>query len=292
VAQLVVGVNRETKQVNCRSKTSLVRVVFVLVLSAASATFAGEVKITGGPYTLNGDLVIADGVLEGIDLLHCDAADVMSSTCLSYYRSSESDDTLFSLRKMGVPILPPILVPKMGVPILLPILLPILPVLGRDTYAYDVVDVAIGEMEGLEQPKLIALASSLQDDGKRSRATGKPIIVFISQKGCEYCHLLRTRVLIPMIRAGEFKSNAILREVSLDPGTKLRDFDGAELSGRDFAARYEVFVTPTLLFLNSEGQKLADPIIGTSNIDLYEFYLKRAIDNSTKILGANSSLPR
>lgn len=245
---------------NCRSKASLVHVVFVLALSAASATFAGEVKITGGPYTLNGDLVIADRVLEGIDLLHCAAADVMSSTCLSYYRSSESDDTLFLQRKMGVPIL------------------------GRDTYAYDVVDVAIAQVEGLEQPKLIARASSLQDDGKRSRATGQPIIVFMSQKDCEFCHLLRTRVLIPMIRAGAFESNAILREVSLDPGTKLRDFDGEELSGRDFAARYEVFVTPTLLFLDSEGKKLADPIVGTSNIDLYEFYLKRAVDNSTEML--------
>jgi len=43
------------------SRASLVRAALVLVLSVSSAAFADEVKITGGPYTLNGDLVIADG---------------------------------------------------------------------------------------------------------------------------------------------------------------------------------------------------------------------------------------
>jgi len=238
---------------------------------------------------------LADGVLKGIDFLHCDSADVTSSTYFSYYKNQ---DTLHLLRIMGVPTLVvsgsedeivtglPAELEEIENSFVTHAEVPGAGHFFRDLYAYDVVDAVIAHMEKQEQPGHITQASSLYDDGKQSRATGQPIVVFVSQKDCEYCHLLRARVLVPIIRAGELEGVAILREVSLDPGTKLRDFGNAEVSGQDFATRYKVFVTPTLLFLDGEGEKLADPLVGTSNIDLYEFYFKRAIANAADALSS------
>jgi len=148
----------------------------------------------------------------------------------------------------------------------------------RDLYAYDVVDLVTGHMDRQRKPGLVTLASSLRDDSEISRSTGRPVVVFISQQSCEYCALLRKRILLPMIRAGSFEGRVVFREITLDPGFDLLDFDGAVIAGKEFAERYRVYVTPTLLFLDARGKSVAEPLVGTSNIDLYEFYLNRAID--------------
>jgi thioredoxin-related protein len=87
-----------------------------------------------------------------------------------------------------------------------------------------------------------------------------------------------------MIRAGELDGKVILREVSLDSGYSLQGFDGAEIAGREFAARYNVFVTPTLLLLDGQGESLAEPLVGTPNLEFYAFYLHRAIETATNKL--------
>jgi len=134
----------------------------------------------------------------------------------------------------------------------------------------------------LQKPRqLIELAESLQVDALMSSEYRRPIIVFVSQPGCEYCHLLREQVLHPMIEAGILEGKSILREVSLDDGFVLIDFEGRKVSGREFAQRYGAFVTPTLLFLDSDGQEVSDPLVGISNIEYYGVYLDRAIDTAT-----------
>ena len=134
--------------------------------------------------------------------------------------------------------------------------------------------------ESQKSERLIALADSFVMDAELSTARSLPIAVFVSQQGCQFCEALRRQVLFPMIRAGELSDRAIFRELSLDAGFTVTDFDGNEIGGRNFADRYAAAVTPTLLFLDARGVEIADKIVGISNIEYYSFYFNRALESA------------
>jgi len=127
----------------------------------------------------------------------------------------------------------------------------------------------------------IESARSLQVDAQTVAEKKLPLVVFVSQHGCEFCHLLREKVLHPMIAAGELQDRIILREVSLDDGFSLGDFDGKNVSGREFADRYGAVVTPTLLFLDGQGREVAEKMVGINNVEYYGFYLDKSIESAT-----------
>ena len=237
-----------------------------------------------------------DDRLENVDFLHCKNANVLASTYLSYYGPAAGNDTIPLLQKVTVPTLVlsgsqdevvPTLASRMSEienPLVTHIELFGADHFFRDLYTYDVVDSVIEFMKRLPRPLLIAPVVSLQDDSKRSQSARLPILMFVSQKDCKYCKRLRRQVLFPMVRAGELEGKVILREVSLDTGFSLQGFEGVEIAGREFAARYNVFVTPTLLLLDGQGVSLADPLVGTPNLEFYAFYLHRAIETATNEL--------
>ena len=130
-------------------------------------------------------------------------------------------------------------------------------------------------------PRLINLAESFVVDAELSQQEQLPIVVFISQHGCEFCELLREKVLFPMMRSGKMQEKAIFRELSLDKGFLTVDFNGEQISGVKFAERYASAVTPTLLFLGAGGDELARKRVGISNIEYYGFYLGQSIDEAT-----------
>lgn len=128
--------------------------------------------------------------------------------------------------------------------------------------------------------RVITLANSFVADAQLSDEQNLPIVVFVSQYGCQFCELLREKVLYPMIRAGELEDKVILREVSLDVGFNIEGFDGAEIAGRNFADRYAAVVTPTLIFLDATGTEIADKLVGIGNIEYYPFYLNRNLESA------------
>lgn len=235
--------------------------------------------------------------LAGIDFLHCRNANVLASTYLSYYGPAADNDTIALLQKVSVPTLVlsasrdevvPNLAARMSEienPLVTHIEISNAGHFFRDLYMYDVVDSAIEFMRRLPARQLIAPAVSLQDDSKLLQATGRPLLVFVSQKDCQFCKRLRKQVLLPMIRAGELDGKVILREVSLDSGYSLQGFDGLQIAAAEFAARYNVFVTPTLLLLDGQGVSLAAPLVGTPNLEFYSFYLHKNIEAATEALG-------
>jgi alpha/beta superfamily hydrolase len=237
-----------------------------------------------------------DDTLEGIDFLHCKNANVLASTYVSYYGPTADSDTIPLLQKVTVPTLVlsgsqdevvPTLAARMSEvenPLVTHIEVSGADHFFRDLYTYDVVDSVIEFMGRLPRRVLIAPAVSLQDDSKQSQSARLPILTFVSQKDCEFCKRLRKQVLFPMIRAGELDGKVILREVSLDSGFSLQDFDGVEIGGREFAARYNVFVTPTLLLLDGQGASLVDPLVGTPNLEFYSFYLGKKIEAAAEAL--------
>ena len=83
-----------------------------------------------------------------------------------------------------------------------------------------------------------------------------------------------------MLRSGELGEQLIFREISLDAGSEVRNFAGMETTGKDFAADYRATITPTLLFLDSNGAEIAERIVGISNLEYYSYYLNKAIESA------------
>jgi len=134
---------------------------------------------------------------------------------------------------------------------------------------------------------MIDPASSFQEDARLSRGSKRPIVVFVTQQGCQFCQQLRKQVLHPMIKADELNDRVILREVSLDKGIEFDDFNGSRVAGRDFAGNYDAAMTPTLLFLDAQGREATDRIVGISNIEYYAFYFEKAIASATQTIVNN-----
>ena len=139
---------------------------------------------------------------------------------------------------------------------------------------------------------LIIPAQSLQADAKNLAAPRKMFALVITQHDCEYCELLRRNIFHPAIRRDELDQRIELREVSISPGYTLTDFQGEVVSGTQFAGRYGIDITPTVLFLDTAGETLTAPLIGTGNIEFYSFYLEQKIEAAEKALSTPRQLPR
>ena len=116
--------------------------------------------------------------------------------------------------------------------------------------------------------------------GSRAQSQGVPVLLLVSGEDCGYCDLLKKEVLNPMHRSGELTNRALVREMDLNTGGKIVDFDGEKVRAGIFLGRYKVFATPTLLFLDSDGRPLHDPLIGFNGSELYRPLLEQALHES------------
>ena len=134
----------------------------------------------------------------------------------------------------------------------------------------------------------IPAASNLALTGQMLRQQEIPAVVFVSRDACPYCRTLRNKILKPMLAAAKFEQRAILVEVSLDGGGLLTDFQNKQVTAEDFGEFYHAEITPTLLFLDSEGREIGKRIIGISNLELYGHYLQKSIDEALMVMRSSS----
>lgn len=126
----------------------------------------------------------------------------------------------------------------------------------------------------------IPLAYNLEKSAELARQQAVPTVVFVSRDACPYCRTLRDSVLGPMYAAGKFEGRAVLVEVSLDGPEPLTGFDGQLIAAKDWGQMYKAQITPTLLFLDSEGREIGKRRIGISNLEMYGFYLQKSLDEA------------
>lgn len=242
--------------------------------------------------------------LRDVSFLHCSRATVSAESYVSYYGSADSTNTPALLNRIELPVL----VFAGSEDDVVPDLARYMRMVNRsnivfeeidgadhffrDLYADDLVESSLEFLEGLcceatshDSWRLITWADSFVADARLATKKHFPIVVFVSQTGCQFCEALRQQVLLPMMRSGMIQEQAVFRELSLDDGFTLEDFDGAEISGAKFARRYAADITPTLVFLDSSGKELVKKRIGISNMEYYGFYLGKSIKAATAALG-------
>jgi len=127
----------------------------------------------------------------------------------------------------------------------------------------------------------VLLAIDLGREGRQAEEACVPLLLEFAAEYCEYCTLLEEEVLNPTLLNRDYDQRVLMRKLVIDRSGKLRDFDDTPVNATELANRYKVFVTPTLLFLDSQGRELAERMVGVMTLEFYGGYLDQAMDAST-----------
>lgn len=143
----------------------------------------------------------------------------------------------------------------------------------------DVAEIAPGSVEW---ERILPVARDLRFDGDAATVAKKPILIFFNLTACPYCRAALREAIVPMFRNAGWRSALEFRQVTIDDGRSLIDFDGKTVSSSEFATRRKGRFTPTVMLVDGRGQLLGDPIVGIANVDFYGGYVealaKRAIE--------------
>lgn len=129
-----------------------------------------------------------------------------------------------------------------------------------------------------------------QTIGNKADSRRMPILLMFSAEHCTYCQRLEEDFLKPMLRSGEYDDKVLIRKVKIDSFGKLRDFEGNKVSAADFADRYNIYVTPTVVFIDGDGVEVAQKRVGLTTPDFYAGYLDQSIDTALNILRRNKPM--
>ena len=124
----------------------------------------------------------------------------------------------------------------------------------------------------------------LRDAARVARERDLVLMIEFSSEYCGYCRRLEEAFLLPMQRNEDYDARVLIRAISLDPYQTVIDFDGRSIDTDEFASRYGVSLTPTLVFVNPDGEELSDKLEGIWSEDFYGAYIDKRIDHARRRL--------
>ena len=127
--------------------------------------------------------------------------------------------------------------------------------------------------------------TDLRADTALAKALHVPILLLIHSPGCTYCHYVMEDHLKPMVLSGAYEKRTLIRQLAADEAIELLDMDGKPISAKDFARAMKVRFYPTIVFLDADGQPMAERLIGVANIDLYGTQLEYALQRAQAQMG-------
>ena len=140
-----------------------------------------------------------------------------------------------------------------------------------------------GDARGGDHPHMQTV-TDLRSEADILRAEKRVLLLEFSSEDCGYCRKLEKLFLIPMQRNPEYDDKVIIRSIPLDDFGSVIDFNGRSLSTSEFAARYGVSVTPTLLFLNADGEEISERLVGIWSEDFFGAFIDDRIERANKRL--------
>jgi len=126
----------------------------------------------------------------------------------------------------------------------------------------------------------IPVVTDLSQDASLARSQELVILIEFSDDYCEYCLLLENEFLIPMSKNREYGEKVIIRSLPLNRDHQFKGFQGELVSASQFASKYQVKVTPTMVFLDANGNELSEKLVGIWSIDFFGSYLDERIDTA------------
>ena len=129
-----------------------------------------------------------------------------------------------------------------------------------------------------EKVEKLQTVTDLESLGEQANEKSLVILIMFSAEDCPFCELMEHSYLLPLQRNKAAREKVIIRKVMIDSYGSLKDFGGKRISAEDFPAKYGASVTPTLVFLNGDGQQVAEKLIGVGTEGLFAEEIEKAIE--------------
>ncbi|MBD3670133.1 MAG: thioredoxin fold domain-containing protein [Gammaproteobacteria bacterium] len=130
----------------------------------------------------------------------------------------------------------------------------------------------------------LPLTTDLQADGQLALKKQLPILIVFTAEHCAYCEALESEQLRPMMISGEYDDKVIIRNLRIDTFDDVVNFDGKDIPAETLAQKHSVWVTPTIMFFDHQGNTLAPKIIGYNTPSMFGGYLDERIDASRQMM--------
>jgi thioredoxin-related protein len=128
-------------------------------------------------------------------------------------------------------------------------------------------------------------ADNLQLDAQQAGPDKKPIVLFFTLPNCSYCRIVRYDYFLPLLKQRSGNDKPIIREISVTGQHQVTLFDGRRVTETELAERYNVHMTPTVMFVNHEGEVLGNSILGGDHANYIALFDKSLAEASTKMSG-------
>jgi len=96
----------------------------------------------------------------------------------------------------------------------------------------------------------------VKEDIDEAAEQNKRVMYFFYQDGCPYCKKLITVNFAQKNIVKKTRQKFDVIAINMWGDNPITDFDGTEIKEKDFAAKYRVMFTPTILFFNEKGEKV------------------------------------
>jgi len=143
-------------------------------------------------------------------------------------------------------------------------------------FATDAVSGDVVNMQGI---------ADFRSEAQLLRSDNLILVLEFSSEYCGYCRKLENLFLLPMQRNAGYDDKILVRSISLDAFETVLDFEGRTVSTSDFASRYGVSLTPTVVFLNADGVEMSERLVGIWSEDFYGGFIDNRIEEARERLG-------
>ena len=126
------------------------------------------------------------------------------------------------------------------------------------------------------------MAADLRQDAIAAQREGKPVIVFFTMPDCRYCHVIRQNYLAPLLKAADRNDRPIIREVDLTSLQSLIWLDGERITHKAFSISHRIRFAPTVVFLNAQGEHIAEPLVGGDTAGMYGAYFDNRLSTAAQ----------
>jgi thioredoxin-related protein len=105
------------------------------------------------------------------------------------------------------------------------------------------------------EPWFLESFLDLRQDGAEAEAEGKLLAVVVEQRGCIYCQKMHEVHLADPAIAGYIRRNFAVLQLDMHGAREVTDLDGAVLSEKALVRKWQIRLTPTVVFLR-QGREL------------------------------------
>lgn len=130
--------------------------------------------------------------------------------------------------------------------------------------------------------------NNFQQLSKEMKEKNLGLVLMLHAEHCPYCALMENEILSPMVRSGEYDKKVLIRKLQIDEARDVIDFSGKTVEPSDISGRYNAFLTPTLVFLDYQGNERIKQMVGINTVEMFGAYLDVEIDKLTQKLVAGN----